>query len=152
MLDSKDLSHLDLDDYLAGLIIDLKRGFIEIDRNISFQIKMENISITVETAMPLGLVFIELVINSIKHAFPDKKSGTIEVKLYSTPQKEIIFEVSDNGIGFPEGFDIDRDTNLGLKTTIELVKFQLNGTIHFESIKGVHCKIMIQNVIYKPRV
>jgi two-component sensor histidine kinase/CheY-like chemotaxis protein len=152
LLDSKDLSHLDLDDYLAGLIIDLKRGFIEIDRNISFQIKMENISITVETAMPLGLVFIELVINSIKHAFPDKKSGTIEVKLYSTPQKEIIFEVSDNGIGFPEGFDIDRDTNLGLKTTIELVKFQLNGTIHFESIKGVHCKIMIQNVIYKPRV
>ncbi|NQT27927.1 PAS domain S-box protein, partial [candidate division KSB1 bacterium] len=152
LVSSQDLSHLNLNDYFESLIIHLKESYIEFSKDISIQTEMENIKILMDTAVPLGLVFNELIANIMKHAFPDNTNGEIKVHLYRGPQKDIILEVSDNGIGFPKGFDIKKSANLGLETVIDLVEQQLGGKINFKSQKGRHCKIVFKDELYKPRV
>lgn len=149
---SKDLSSLDMKDYFDSLISHLRQSYFEFNEEISFQTKMENINILMDTAVPLGLVFNGLISNIIKHAFPDNAGGEITVHLYQGPEKEIVLEVSDNGIGFPKGFDIQKDANFGLETVIDLVEQQLEGTIDFKTQNGLHCKIVIKDEYYKPRV
>ncbi len=152
LLGSKDLSHLDLKDYFNSLIMLFKQSYIESNKDISLHTDMVNINILIDTAVPLGLVFNELISNAIKHAFPGKKSGEIKVNLYLTPQNEIVLEVSDNGIGLPKKFDIKKDINLGLVTVIDLVESQLNGKINFKSRNGLYCKIVLKKKFYKPRI
>ena len=65
-----------------------------------------------------------MISNVVKHAFPENTKGEINVHLYSSPQNEIILEISDNGIGFPKGFNIQKDISLGLKTVISLVEIK----------------------------
>jgi PAS domain S-box-containing protein len=152
LYESKDLSHLNLKDYLTSLIDNIRQSYSELMDHISVQMDMEEIHILIDTAVPLGLVFYELISNIVKHAFPDKTGGKIKVSLYLTPKKELVLEVLDNGIGLPKGFDIKKGEHLGLKTVIDLVRYQLNGKIDFKSRNGLYCRILLKENLYKPRV
>ena len=71
----------------------------------------ENAFLDMDTAVPLGIIVNELVSNSLKHAFPDRDKGEIQIKLQSDENKECKTEsckstnftltVSDNGVGIP---------------------------------------------------
>ncbi|RQV99015.1 PAS domain S-box protein [bacterium] len=152
LLGSKDLSHLNLKDYFDSLLIHLKYSFSELMNEIAIHTEMADVTVLIDTAVPLGLVFTELVSNIVKHAFPDHTGGEIKVQLYRNTQNEIVLEISDNGIGFPKGFDIQKDIHFGLETVIDLVEQQLNGKIDFKSRKGLHCQIVLKEELYKPRV
>ena len=84
----------------------------------------------------IGLIINELVTNSFKHAFKDKK-GVIKIDLYKKDGKNIL-EVFDNGKGFNS--DIQK-SSLGLKLIYIIVKNQLNGTITIDSNNKTHCII-----------
>ncbi len=152
LLKSKDLSHLNLKDYFDSLLVLFEQSYIEPNKDISFHTDMEDINVLIDTAVLLGLIFNELISNAIKHAFPDKKSGMIKVNLHMSPQNYIVLEVSDNGVGLPKSFDIRKDINLGLETAIDLIEYQLDGKIDFKSRNGLHCKIVIKEELYQPRV
>ena len=152
LIKSKDLSHINLKDYFDSLILLIEHSYIESDQDISFHTDMENINVLIDTAVPLGLVFNELISNAAKHAFPEKTRGEIKVHLYLGPQKEIVLEISDNGIGLPKGFEIPKDIHLGLETAIDLIEHQLDGKIDFKSRNGLHCKIVLKEELYKPRI
>ena len=74
------------------------------------------------------------------------------MNIYISPQNDLVLEVSDNGVGLPEGFDIQKDIHLGLETVIGLIEKQLDGKINFKSRNGLHCKITLNKELYKPRV
>ena len=113
---------------------------------------MKDIYVLIDTAITFGLVLNELISNVEKHAFPDNDRGEIKIKLYLSPQNEIVLEVSDNGIGLPKGFEIPKDIHLGLETAIDLIGQQLDGKINFKSRNGLHCKIVLKKELYKPRI
>jgi two-component sensor histidine kinase len=85
-----------------------------------------------------------MVSNSLKHAFPGRKTGEIRIKLfrkelnqYSDIREEAGFEnsnidltliVSDNGVGIPEIVDIENPETLGLQL-IDILVNQLDGKI-----------------------
>jgi two-component sensor histidine kinase len=94
----------------------------------------------------------ELISNCIKHAFPGDRKGAIKINLFLTPKRELQIEVKDNGSGFPKGFDLKKDGKLGLQTAIDLVRHQLDGTIHFISQKGLLCRIVLREELYRPRI
>ena len=77
-------------------------------------------------ALPLGLITAELFSNSLKYAHP---AGTPLKTTLSCCRAEggmrIVYE--DDGVGFPEGFDIAHDGHLGM-TFIRLLGEQLKGT------------------------
>jgi two-component sensor histidine kinase len=49
-------------------------------------------------------------------------------------QDELHIEVRDDGLGLPEGFDIEQTTSLGLSIVRNLVVSQLEGTISMASV------------------
>jgi two-component sensor histidine kinase len=68
---------------------------------------------TSRQAESLGLIVTELVMNALKHAFPeDKRDGQIVVA-YETLGTDWKLSVSDNGIGRPDGVFAQSKTGLG---------------------------------------
>jgi two-component sensor histidine kinase len=81
--------------------------------------------LSADHAVPLGLLINELVTNAVKYAYPEG-SGEIEVSAQEI-DGHLHVEVSDNGAGLPEGFDIEQPrANLGFKVVTGMVR-QLQG-------------------------
>jgi len=83
--------------------------------------------LSADHAIPLGLLINELVANAVKYAYPGG-SGAIEVSAHEI-DGQLRVEVSDQGIGLPDGFKIDQPrTSLGFKVIAGLTR-QLQGHI-----------------------
>lgn len=108
---------------------------------------LESLDISVNRAIPIGLILNELVSNSLKYAFPENLSvkDTPELKISLSKKNESLeLKIEDNGIGMPLGFDLDDSTSLGLKLVNILVR-QLKGKIDFssDSKKGTQFTIQV---------
>ncbi len=145
LYESGDLSSLNLKNYLSDLIMMIRQSYMTEKHRINLFCKSSDISVSIETAIPLGLVINELLTNAIKYAFTDKNEGTIDINLGLSKQKGIHIEVRDNGRGFPSGFNLDKDSRLGLKTVTSIVEHQLDGDISFRNEGGLCCKIDIRS-------
>jgi two-component system, sensor histidine kinase PdtaS len=89
-------------------------------------------------AIPLGLLINELVTNAFKYAYPEG-GGPIEVNAREI-DGHLHVEVSDQGVGLPDGFDINQpQVSLGFKVIAGMVR-QLQGhlTVTSNSPKGAH--------------
>ena len=81
-------------------------------------------------AMPLGLITAELFSNSLKYAHPTGLPAKISVSCKAIAEDglaALLFEYEDDGVGFPEDFDISNDGNLGMRF-IRSLSEQLHGT------------------------
>ena len=79
-------------------------------------------------ALPLGLITAELFSNSVKYAHPTGLPVKISVSCSRTPTAELILSYEDDGVGFPEAFDVLHDGHLGMRF-IRSLSEQL-GAIH----------------------
>ena len=70
-----------------------------IDSNqIDLDLHVEDLVLDVDTLIPLGLIINELITNCLKYAFPNERSGKIDISLYEQ-DNNLILKVADNGIG-----------------------------------------------------
>jgi len=95
-------------------------------------------------AMPLGLITAELFSNSLKYAHPTGLPAKISVSCKAIAEDglpALLFEYEDDGVGFPEGFDISNDGSLGMWFIRSLSK-QIQGTTKWLSDPlGVHFEV-----------
>jgi two-component sensor histidine kinase len=99
--------------YLSGLCEALATSMIDSERPISLKVVGAAGGATSRQAESLGLIVTELVMNALKHAFPDSKAeGEINV-VYDTAGTDWRLSVSDNGIGKPDGVFAQGKTGLG---------------------------------------
>jgi len=104
-------------------------------------LEAEDIIVTIDIAIYLGLIVNELVSNSLKYAFPESKSG--EIRINASWKSDMIFLcVKDNGIGLPASLDLQKVKTLGLKLVSMLTK-QLNGNLLVEKESGLVFQIVI---------
>jgi two-component sensor histidine kinase len=83
-----------------------------------------------DISVSLGLIVTELVINALKHAFPEERSGKILVD-YRSHGNDWKLSVSDDGVGTPEKM---ADAKPGLGTGIvEALANQLDATVETEA-------------------
>ncbi|MEY3020099.1 MAG: hypothetical protein RLZZ272_1083 [Actinomycetota bacterium] len=80
-----------------------------------------------EVASPLALVLSELLQNALEHGFV-ATGGRIAVEL-ERAAAELTIRVIDDGVGVGEGFDVERDANLGLRIGATLVASELGGRL-----------------------
>jgi two-component sensor histidine kinase len=66
-------------------------------------------------AQPLGLITAELFSNSLKYAHPAGLPVKISISCGQTPTDELHFSYEDDGVGFPEAFDVSHDGHLGMR-------------------------------------
>lgn len=93
------LNDIDLSVYIAELIDEIKTSYLSKYANISVKSDLDAISLPVSKAIPCGIIINEILINAIKHAFPENRPGEIKVQLKSTGNA-VKLTISDNGIGF----------------------------------------------------
>jgi PAS domain S-box-containing protein len=110
---SPGLARIDFGTYIQALVNDLQRSYAAaVGGRISVHVDAAPIALPIESALPCGMIVCELLTNSIKYAFPDKRRGEISVAL-ATAEERVTLKVSDDGIGLPEDFDPARATTFG---------------------------------------
>jgi PAS domain S-box-containing protein len=138
---SPDLARIDFGEYIRSLANSLFRSYGINTNVIKLKIKVGDVLLGVDTAIPCGLIINELVSNSLKHAFPDGKAGEIRIELRSGDHGKFSLMVSDNGIGLPKYMDFRNTESLGLQLINTLVE-QLEGTIELDRSGGTTFKII----------
>jgi len=132
---SEDLVSINFIDYIKGLISHLSNSYQTELHKIKIEKKIENVQLSIDKAIPTGLIINELVSNSLKHAFPDNKKGKINIQMTLNKDKNVHLIIEDNGIGLPEELDPKNPDSLGLQLVNTLTK-QLRGTIKYHTSKG----------------
>ncbi len=151
LYDSQELSNLNLKEY-AGSIVDLMLSNNELSPGVvKIHQSVDAIPVSIDTAMPLGLVLNELIANSMKHAFPDNRQGEIWIEMHSI-EDGIRLEYRDNGIGLPAGYDPAKAHTLGMNIIRNLSRMQLGGELQFMDEKGFGCTITMGTKLYRRRM
>ncbi len=133
---AKNLSQVYLGDYIKDLADALMKSHNGGNEQISLQVDVESIPVSIDTITPLGLVMNELMTNALKYAFPDNKKGDIIIKALMDDDGIIELTFSDNGIGIPESIDFAKAESLGLKMVRTLVELQIKGKMEIETQNG----------------
>lgn len=134
---TKNLSQINFAEYVQQLGVNLFRAYGVNSSAISLKVDVENVLLSVDTAIPCGLIVNELVSNSIKHGFTPGKSGEICILLIRVPNQDnkLRLTVRDNGVGFPKNIDIREPESLGLQL-VNTLAAQMKGTVELNS-KGI---------------
>jgi two-component sensor histidine kinase len=76
------------------------------------------------------------VSNSLKYAFPNNRKGKIKIAIHATDGDKMELQISDDGIGLPEGLDFRNTKSLGLNLVRWLAEDQLGGEVGLKGKKG----------------
>ncbi|MCJ7523639.1 MAG: response regulator [Candidatus Aminicenantes bacterium] len=154
---SHNLAEIAFDDYLRTLAENLFASQDIVPSRITTIFDTEPILITIEKAIPLGLIVNEIISNSLKHAFPDGRQGEIRIGLHGykdaksyslktesgtlhcTPSCELI--VADNGVGLPAGQVAEMEKTLGMKLVSMLAK-QIQAELEVKSGPGAEFRLI----------
>lgn len=131
---SESFSEIAIDQYINDLLAMIINSMGDSDKDIEVKREMKSIFLNVSQAIPCGLLLNELITNCYKHAFPDQKEGTINISLKES-DGFVVLSVTDNGVGFPENFNIENESSLGMTLINTLVK-QLGGELQVSSQQG----------------
>ena len=136
---SSDLSRIDFSEYVATLAALLFRSFAVSPSRIVFRVEGERVFLSVDAAVPCGLIVNELISNAIKHAFPDGRTGEVMVRI-AAEDGAVSISVRDDGIGLPPGFDIDRSDTLGLQL-VRTLSDQLRAQLEVDRGPGAEFRV-----------
>jgi len=152
LYESRDLSNIDMADYVKDLVVLLMKGYGVPPGKIELSLSIESLSLLIDTAIPCGLVISEIVSNTMKYAFPGNRTGRIDIAMRKVEENVVELQVSDNGVGVPAGFDPSADGRMGMQTLFTIVTHQMQGRIDFSSDGGVRYRIQFKQKLYTERV
>lgn len=135
--------------YFTDLCNSIGASMISDAAPISLTVKADTTVTSSAISVSLGLIVTELVINSLKHAFPDgTKDCAIAVEYGSSPDGWSL-SVADNGIGMASEPD-PADAGLGTGIIHALAK-QLHGKIVItDNVPGTKVTIISESCFKKP--
>ena len=146
---SKDLGKIDFKEYVSRLANDLFRSYAMNQTLVKLSLNINNIFISIDTAVPCGLIINEVVSNSFKYAFPvDRdldKENEIKINFNKNGNSELVLEISDNGIGLPKGFTDKKKESLGLQLVDTLIA-QLEGKMEINQNYGTTFKFTFKDL------
>jgi predicted ATPase/two-component sensor histidine kinase/tRNA A-37 threonylcarbamoyl transferase component Bud32 len=138
---SSDFGEIDLSDYIPSLASNLLASYQIMPGHITLNMDIAPVLLNIDQAIPCGLIVNELISNALKYAFPDDRSGEIEIYLPPPTQHQIQLIIRDNGIGLPENVDWEYVQSLGLSLVHDLVVEQLEGQLTVERQDGTTFRI-----------
>jgi two-component sensor histidine kinase len=89
----------------------------------------------IDTVIPLGMIFSELMTNVVKYAFPEGKSGTVRIELTTEEDSVYTLEVADDGVGLPDDYENRKEDSIGHLLVSALAK-QIDGEFSVERVEG----------------
>jgi PAS domain S-box-containing protein len=145
MCESESLTDVNLLKYIVGLVNYISAAYDSSKREIKVETCVRDVSLGINTAVPLGFILNELLSNCFKHAFPDAPAGhvTISLKPIGAGQYELI--VADDGVGMPQDIDHKSPTTLGLEL-VGIFADQLQAQIEVRVTGGTEFRIRFKEL------
>jgi len=136
LYESGDLSELNMKEFVGTLSGELFQSYQVSDTKIARIVDVTDRKFPASVGIHVGLIINELLSNALRHAFGEGGEGKIEVSLTASEDGRVNLTVSDDGVGLPPGFDIDKTRSLGLHLVKILLEDQLQGTLEVISEGG----------------
>src|ERR1051326_2171219 len=132
---STNLSLIDFGDYIRTLGDLLFQSFAVDPSRVLLTVVDDEVLLSIDTAVPCGLIVNELLLNALKHAFPEGGRGEIVVELSDSGDGWCRLAVRDDGVGLPDDMISEGVGTLGLQLVRGLVA-QLDGRLAVERGRG----------------
>lgn len=132
-------SAVTISDYINEIVSYLSNSYNISARNIRFEQIIPAVNLDISQAVPMGLIINEAITNALKYAFGDKP-GKIMIKGILNNDRSLLLSISDNGVGLPKNFDVQKTSSLGMEMMKALGK-QLGGNFCMRSNGGVEISI-----------
>jgi len=148
-----DQRSFDLADLTEQVVMSLRPGLRK--HNLTLNVECQPDLIMNSYPGPYGQVLTNLFLNSVAHAFPDGRAGTIEIQARASGKDNVEIIFADNGCGmsldvrrraFDPFFTTRRDqggTGLGLHIVYSIVTNRLGGRLDLDSEPGSGTRIQI---------
>lgn len=136
---SDDESEIDLGVYLSQIATAVMATHSS--KSISLDLQVDPFPVSINVAMPTGLVVNELLTNALKHAFEDRESGTITLTSIVTDDLCTI-TVADDGAGLPDGETWPKSGRLGALIA-ESLRQNAKADLDVQSKPGQGTKVVI---------
>ena len=134
-------SGVEMKQYIQELIRGLQDSFGLSSNEVQVSSTIHDIKLDVDSAIPIGLIINELIINAFKYAFDGKNKGELTVNLLKT-NDSLLLQIQDNGKG--NVTDIKNSKSFGTKLVKSLTR-QLKGELNINSAQGLKYDIFIKD-------
>ena len=136
-----DLIGVEVKSYIEKLSEGLFQSYkVDHDRIQLFS-DIDEVTLDVETIIPLGLIINELITNALKYAFEENSKGNINLSL-KKEKDQLIFSIVDNGKGLPPNFSLEKSKTLGYRL-IKAFSQKLEAALKVEGGNGTRVSLTI---------
>ena len=147
---SENLARIDFAEYAHALATDILSLHGGPGVPVRLKSELEPVIMSVDLAIPCGLILNELISNAFKHGFPAGAGGEIKVTLNRDAKGICTLRVEDTGVGIPPGLDLSASKTLGLRLVRSLAQ-QIRGMFEFVKVDtgtSAHLQFAVENHEY----
>ncbi len=137
---ARDLARVSFGEYVRDLTNNILTSYALPARSVRVRLDIDDLSLSLDYAVPCGLILNELMSNCLKHAFPVGHSGTVYIGFHAEGEEELCLVVRDDGVGVPADVDLARTSSLGWRLIRALVE-QLGGVVQCQTAGGTSIEI-----------
>jgi two-component sensor histidine kinase len=101
-------------EYVRDLAAHLRHSYAADAAGVQIDVEVDELALDMDISVPCGLIINELLSNALRHAFPDGRPGRIRVTMHGVDGM-LELRVIDDGIGFPDGIDLQAPRTLGMR-------------------------------------
>lgn len=127
---------IDFGEHLNELTANIAGSYGAMNPRVRLETELESVVVDLDLAIPVSLIFNEILTNAFKHAFPGERAGKIQIAFHRDGSDNMILRVSDDGVGLPENLDWESTPSLGLQIVRNLAA-QIQGELYAQSAAGV---------------
>ena len=134
------------DDIVRPLVRVVEEAVTSKELEVHFEVVGDLGDLPGQVATPLAVVLNELMQNVVDHAYPDEETGGTEGNVCIALQREageLTIDVVDDGVGLPNGFNLDESKGLGLSIVQALVTGELAGSIELVDADGTRASLRV---------
>lgn len=138
---NKSFTSVNFSEYVYTLVNNIVQSYTYSSEKVKLDLKIEKVTLSLDSSIPAGLIINELITNAIKHAFPGSRQGTIHFTL-RTENNYVFLELQDDGVGFAPGVDFENSHSLGLQLVNTLID-QIDGKVKFRSEQDKGTEVLV---------
>lgn len=140
---SSNLAKVDFKNYLTDLMESQKRLYGNPDKPVRTMVIGKAHFVSLDTAVPLGLIIAELITNAFKHAFASQPNPELVIRIEAG--EYLTITVKDNGQGLPRGFSVKNSNSLGMEI-VEALSEQLFGHVSYRNEEGAVFVVRVKEI------
>ncbi len=144
---AQDLRTVELKTYIEALVSAIRSAYSHLP-HITIETRIDEVHTDLKHAVPLGFILNELLTNTIKHAFPDGREGTVRIDLVKEEDK-VLFSVADDGVGIPEAYVDGKEGSLGI-VLVRTLADQLQAKLAIARDRGTAVSLKMASKTMEP--